>query len=171
MPTEPKEIAMRMRPAAVLGATLALSTSLLAACGGGGTSATDAYCKDLRAAKADFASLDSSTPDFDKLDGVIATFHKITKDAPAAVSDEWKTLDGGLSTLQKDLADAGLSLKDIGPISRGELPDGMTQDQLSALAPKLQATFSKLEDEKFQKASDKIEKHARSACHLDLSKS
>jgi hypothetical protein len=160
---------MRTRTPAVL-STLVLGASLLAGCGGGGNS-TDAYCKDLKAAKADFSSLGSSTPDFNKFDQVISTFHKLAKSAPTEVKPDWQTLDGALTTLQKDLADAGLSLKDLGPISQGKLPDGMTQDQLSALAPKLQTAFGKLENDKFQKASDKIEKHAKSTCKIDLAKS
>ena len=157
---------MHLRTAAVL-CNLVLGSSVLAGCGGG-SSATETYCKDLKAAKADFASLGTSAPDFDKFDQVIAAFHKLAKDAPPKVEKEWKTLDEGLTTLQKDLADAGLSLADLAPISRGELPKGMTQDQLSALAPKLQAAFAKLESSTFQDASRKIEKHAKSACGVDL---
>ena len=160
---------MRMRAAAFL-CTLTLGSGVLAGCGGG-ESATETYCKDLKAAKADFASLNTSAPDFDKFDQVIATFHKLAKDAPPKVEKEWKTLDEGLTTLQKDLADAGLSLADLAPISRGELPKGMTQDQLSALAPKLQAAFAKLESSTFQDASRKIEKHAKTACGVDLTSS
>lgn len=160
---------MRTRTPAVL-STFVLSASLLAGCGGSGSS-TDAYCKDLRAAKADFSSLDSSTPDFKKFDDVIKTFHKLAKAAPSEVKTEWTTLDGALTTLQKDLADAGLSLSDLDPISQGQLPEGMTQEKLTQLAPKLQAAFSKLEGDKFKKASDKIEKHAKSECNVDLSNS
>ena len=158
---------MRTRTPAILSA-LALGASLLAGCGGGGNS-TETYCKDLKAAKADFSGLSSSTPDFNKFDQIIQTFHKLAKDAPSEVKPDWETLDGALTTLQKDLADAGLSMKDLGPISQGQLPNGMTQEQLSALAPKLQAAFGKLENDKFKKASDKIEKHAKSACKIDLS--
>jgi hypothetical protein len=158
---------MRTRVPAVLSA-LALGTSLLAGCGG---NSTETYCKELKAAKADFSSLGSGSPDFNKFDQVISTFHKLAKSAPDEVKPEWQTLDGGLTTLQKDLADAGLSLKDLGPISQGQLPPGMTQEQLQALAPKLQVAFGKLENDKFQKASDKIEKHAKTTCKVDLGKS
>ena len=161
---------MRTRTHAVLSA-LALGASLLAGCGGGGGNSTDTYCKDLKAAKADFSGLSSSTPDFNKFDQIIKTFHKLAKDAPSEVEPDWKTLDGALTTLQKDLADAGLSMKDLGPISQGQLPPGMTQEQLGALAPKLQAAFGKLDNEKFKKASDKIEKHAKSTCKVDLGSS
>jgi hypothetical protein len=161
-----------MRTTAIL-TTLVLSAGVLAGCGSGGgsSSSTSAYCKDLKAAKADFATFDSSSPDFDKLDDAINTFHKIAGDAPSAVSAEWKTLDDALSGLQNDLKALGLSLKDLGPITQGQLPPGMTAQDLATIAPKLQATFTKLSDDKFKKASDKIEKHAKSACGIDLSNS
>jgi hypothetical protein len=47
----------------------------------------------------------------------------------------------------------------------------MTQSDLASLAPKLQAAFAKLDDPKFKKASDKIEKHAKSECNVTLSTS
>jgi hypothetical protein len=161
---------MRTRSLAAL-STIVMTAGLLAGCGSGGGNSTDTYCKELKTAKADFASLGSGTPDFSKFDAVIATFHKLAGDAPSEVSPEWKTLDGGLTTLQKDLKDAGISMKDLGPISQGQLPPGMTQDDLAALAPKLQTAFSKLDDPKFKTASDKIEKHAKSTCHVTLSSS
>jgi hypothetical protein len=165
LPSNAKEDTMRTRTPALLSA-LALGASLLAGCGGGNS--TDTYCKELKTAKADFSGLSSSTPDFNKFDQIISTFHKLAKDAPSEVKPDWETLDGALTTLQKDLADAGLSMKDLGPISKGQLPAGMTQQQLQALAPKLQLAFGKLENDKFQKASDKIEKHAKTTCKVDL---
>lgn len=157
-----------MRTTALL-TTLVLSAGVLAGCGGGSSSSTETYCKDLEAAKADFATFGSSSPDFNKLDAAINTFHKIAGDAPSEVSAEWKTLDTALTGLQNDLKALGLSLKDLGPITQGQLPPGMTAQDLAKIAPKLQATFTKLSDAKFKKASDKIEKHAKSACGVDLS--
>ena len=159
---------MRTRTPAVLSA-LALGASLLAGCGGGGGNSTDTYCKELKTAKSDFSGLSASTPDFNQFDKIIQTFHKLAKDAPSDIKPDWQTLDGALTQLQKDLAAAGLSMKDLGPISQGQLPPGMTQEQLSALAPKLQTAFGKLENDKFKKASDKIEKHAKSTCKVNLS--
>ena len=156
-----------MRTTAVL-STLVLSASMLAGCGGGGGNSTDAYCKDLKAAKADFAALDSSTPDFDAFSKAIDTFHKLADKAPSAVSTEWKTLDGAFTTLEKDLKDAGLTLEDLGKITQGQIPDGMTAQDLQEVTPKLQAVFTKLDDEKFKKAGDTIEKHAKKECNVDL---
>jgi hypothetical protein len=162
---------MRTRSLAAL-STIVMTAALLAGCGsGGGGARTDTYCKELKKAKSDFAPLGSGTPDFSKFDAVIATFHKLAGDSPSAVHSNWKTLDTGLTTLQKDLKDAGISMKDLGPISQGQLPPGMTQNDLAALAPKLQAAFAKLDDPKFKSASDKIEKHAKSTCHVNLSTS
>jgi len=160
-----------MRTTAIL-TTLVLSAGVLAGCGGGGGSgsSSNAYCQDLKDAKADFATFDSSAPDFNKLDAAINRFHKIAGDAPSAVSADWKTLDEALSGLQSDLKDLGLSLKDLGPITQGQLPPGMTASDLATIAPKLQSTFTKLSDPKFKKASDAIEKHAKSACGIDLTK-
>jgi hypothetical protein len=159
-----------MRATAVL-STLVLSTSLLAGCGGGGGNSTDAYCKDLKAAKADFAALGSTSPDFDAFSKAINTFHKLAGKAPSEVSADWKTLDGAFTTLEKDLKDAGLTLSDLGKITQGQVPDGMTADDLQKVTPKLQAIFTKLDNDKFKKAGDAIEKHAKKECNVDLSSS
>ena len=156
-----------MRTTAVL-STLVLSASVLAGCGGGGGNSTDAYCKDLKAAKSDFSALNSSTPNFDAFSKAIDTFHKLADKAPSEVSSEWKTLDGAFTTLEKDLKDAGLTLKDLGTITQGKIPDGMTAQDLQEVTPKLQAIFTKLDDAKFKKAGDKIEKHAKKECNVDL---
>jgi hypothetical protein len=156
-----------MRTTAVL-STFVLSAGLLAGCGGGGSNSTDAYCKDLKAAKSDFAALDSSTPDFDAFSKAIATFHKLADKAPSDVSAEWKTLDRAFTTLEKDLKANGLSLADLGKITQGQIPDGMTPEKLQEVTPKLEATFKKLDDPKFKKAGDTIEKHAKDKCNVDL---
>ena len=166
-----------MRTTAVLSSAV-LATALLAGCGSSGdsgksgseSSSSGDYCQQLKAAKKDFSSLNGTTPDFAKFDQAIATFHKLAGDAPSAVAGDWETLDGAFTTLQKDLAAAGLSLKDLGPITKGQMPPGMTQADLAALGPKLQATFAKLDDPRFTTAGKNIEKHAKSVCHVDLTK-
>jgi cytochrome c556 len=159
-----------MRTTAVL-STFVLSAGLVAGCGGGGGNSTDAYCKDLKAAKADFAALDSSTPDFDAFSKAIATFHKLADKAPSDISAEWKTLDGGFSTLEADLKAAGLTLQDLGKITQGQIPEGMSAEDIQAATPKLEETFKKLDDPKFKKAGDTIEKHAKDKCGVKLGSS
>ena len=157
-----------MRTTAIL-STVVLSAGLLAGCGGGedkdasGSSSSE-YCKDLRTAKADFGSLDSTSPDFSRFDEALKTFHTLADEAPPEVEAEWNTLDGALTSLEQALADAGLTMEDLGKISSGQLPPGVTQEDLAALAPKLQSTF----DEDVEKASDAIVKHAKSECGVDL---
>jgi hypothetical protein len=159
-----------------------LSAGLLAGCGSSddkagadkstgdkGSSAGD-YCAQLKDAKADFDTLDSDSPDFSKFDDAIARFHELADAAPSEVADDWKTLDGALTTMEKALSDAGLKIEDLGAITAGNLPEGMTAEDLQAIGPKLQTAFSGLETDEVEKAGDAIEKHAKSECGVDLSK-
>lgn len=159
-----------MRVTAVL-STLVLSVGLVAGCGddgGDSSSSNSAYCKGLQAASADFATFDSPSPDFDRLDDALKTFHELANEAPAAVASEWKVFDDALTAVEKDLAAVGLTVKDLGLFTQGQLPEGVSADELAALTPKLAATFSKLEDESFSKATDKIFAHGKSECGVDL---
>jgi hypothetical protein len=113
-----------MRTTAIMSAVV-LSAGLVAGCGGGGdgsSSGSSDYCKDLKAAKADFGSLDSSSPDFDKFDDALNRFHELADEAPSDVDADWKKLDGALTTLEKALDDAGLTVEDLGKISSCQLP-------------------------------------------------
>jgi hypothetical protein len=168
-----------MRVTVIL-STMVLTTGLVAGCGGGGDkdsagqkagSSGSGYCADLEAAKADFSTLNSDSPDFTKLDDAITTFHELAGEAPSAVADDWKTLDNAFTTLEKALDDAGITMADLGAITRGEMPEGMTQADLAALGPKLQSTFGNLDQDAVKKAGDNVEKHAKSVCHVDLNAS
>jgi hypothetical protein len=72
--------------------------------------------------------------------------------------------------MEKALADAGLKIEDLGAITAGKLPPGMTAQQLQTIGPKLQTAFSGLDTPEVQKAGDAIEKHAKSECGVDLNK-
>lgn len=164
-----------MRTTTAIVSTVLLSVGLLAGCGSGdgddksSAGGGDDYCTQLKAAKADFASFDSSSPNFDKLDDAIATFHKLADNAPSAVDEDWKTLDGALDSMEKALDDAGLKLSDLSAITAGNLPEGMTAQELQDLGPKLESAFSGLDSDKVEAASDNIEKHAKDECGVDLS--
>jgi hypothetical protein len=162
-----------MRTATVLVSTVLLGASLVSGCGSSGgisgnSGSSSAYCKDLKAAKTDFASLQGSTPDFNKLDDAFAAFHGLAKKAPSEISAEWKTLDGAITSLEATLKSVGLSAKDLGALVGGTLPEGMTAEDLQELGPKLQTAFADLDNEEFSKATDKIEKNAKSECDVDL---
>ena len=172
-----------MRTTAIVTSVL-LSAALVAGCGGDDgdkkadkgsdkgsdktSSSTGDYCKDLKAAKADFDTFESDTPDFTKLDDAIETFHELADSAPSEVSDDWTKIDGALTAMETALEDAGLKMEDIGAITAGELPEGMTLEEVQALGPKLQTAFSALDADDVEKAGDEIEKHAKSECGVDL---
>jgi predicted small lipoprotein YifL len=147
-----------MKKLALAGAVLAAVTTLTA-CGSGGSSA---YCSDLKSAKKEFDSLSSS--DIGQLDKAFATFHKLADEAPSDVESDWKVLDDGITSVEKSLDEAGIKLTDLEKIQQGELPEGADMAKLQGLA----ADFQKLGDEKFTKASDAIEKHAKDECDVDL---
>jgi hypothetical protein len=175
-----------MRIPAVL-STLVLSAALLAGCGGGDgggggvgadrgkegdkPSATDGYCDEIRAAAADFLALQAADPDFSEFGDAISTFHELADAAPSDVSDEWKTLDTAFTSLEETLESVGLSLEDLGAITAGDLPDGLSSEDLVDALPKLETVFESLDDDKVSTASDAIEKHAKSECGVDLAKS
>ena len=176
-----------MRPTGLLSPVVlgVVGACLLAGCGAGHESnsnsnsgsgsgssgtASSAYCRQLDAAKSDFASLDAKDPDFSKLNDAIARFHTIAAAAPPAVASDWKTLDEAFSTLQKAFADAGISMKDLAAITRGQVPDGMTQTELLSLGSTLQSTVGAMDNAKITAAGNHIEKHAKSVCHVDLTK-
>jgi hypothetical protein len=142
-------------------AAVALAASSLAGCGG---SENSAYCKDLKSDKAYFDSFNGSNPDISKLDDAFKRMHALADEAPDAVSDEWKTLDEALTTIDKALKDAGVSFADIAKMQQGQTPKGVDMAKLQALAPKLQS----LGDAKFSKASKAIAKNAKSECNVNL---
>jgi len=161
-----------MRTTVIL-SSVVLAASLVAGCGGSGddgkSSSSGSYCKDLKKAKDTFDTVDGSSPDLNNFDEAIATLHKLADEAPSAVDEDWKALDDALTAMEKALSDAGLKASDLGKITAGQLPDGMTAEELQAAVPKLQTAFSGMDTQKVKDATDDIEKHAKSACNVSLS--
>ena len=150
-----------MKQRLVLAAVAALCASTLTACGGG----TKAYCDDLREANKDFSSLDNA--DFAKFDEAISRMHKLADEAPDEVKDDWKVLDGALNDLQAALKKAGLTTDDLAKMSQGQMPENFDMTKLQ----QLQEDMSSLGDQKFEDASNAIEKHAKDECNVDLGSS
>jgi hypothetical protein len=150
-------------------ASAVLLASTLAACGGGdggsGGEGSD-YCKDLKSAKASFGDL-SSGDDLGKLDDAFSTFHKLADEAPSDIDEDWKKLDGAITTVEKALKDAGVSFADLAKIQAGKIPEGVDVSKLQGLASEM----SKLSSADFTKASKAIEKHAKKTCKVDLNAS
>jgi hypothetical protein len=143
-------------------AALVLALSSLTACGSG---ASSAYCKELKSDKTYFDSFNSSKPDFEKIDEAFKRLHSLADKAPDEVADDWKVLDGAITSITTALKDAGISFADIGKMQQGQMPKGADPQKLAALAPKLQ----ELSGAKFDKASKAIEKHANDTCGVKLS--
>lgn len=150
-------------------ASVVLLGGVLTACGGSdgdgggnsGGSGSD-YCKDIKAAAATFGDLDSGNTA--SIGEAFSTFHQLADEAPGAIKDEWKTLDGAITTVEDGLADAGIKVEDLGKLASGQTPEGVDQAKLAGLV----ATFQKLSSAEFERASKAIETHAKSVCKVDL---
>jgi hypothetical protein len=129
---------------AIGAATLALTATVLTACGGGnsGSSASGGYCDELKADKTYFDSLSGSNSDVSNLDTVFTKVHELAADAPDNVSADWKTLDGAITTIEDALSSAGLKASDLAALQKGQVPKGFDPSKLQAIAPKLQALSS-----------------------------
>jgi hypothetical protein len=151
-------------------ASTVLLGGVLTACGGGdggsggsGGSGSD-YCKDIKAAAATFGDLDSG--DTASLGDAFTTFHKLADEAPGDIKDDWKTLDGAITTVETALSDAGIKIEDFADLQSGKLPEGVDMSKLTGLA----SEFQKLSGAEFEKASKAIETHAKDVCKVDLNK-
>ncbi len=142
-------------------AALALSLSSLTACG---SDANSAYCKELKSDQKYFETFNSGSPDLSKLDEAFDRMHSLADKAPDDVADDWKVLDGALTTIDKALKDAGITFDDIAKMQDGQLPEGADPQKLAALAPKLQ----EMSGAKVEKAAKSIEKHAKDTCDVTL---
>ena len=153
-------------PMALASAVLLAST--LGACGGGdggsGGASSD-YCKDLKKAKASFG--DVETGHLGDLDAAFKTFHKLADEAPSDIDQDWKKLDGAITTVEKALKEAGLSFADLEKIQKGEMPKDVDTSKLQGLASEM----SKLSSADYEKASKAIETHAKKTCKVDLNAS
>jgi hypothetical protein len=144
-------------------ASAALVAVTLAGCGGGDDGPDSEYCKDLKSASTQFDSLTSN--DVSKLDEAFKTFHTLADEAPTEIKDDWTTLDKGITSVEKALADAGLKFSDFAALQEGKMPEGVDVAKLQGLATE----FQKLDSAEFDKASKAIEKHAKDTCEVNLS--
>jgi len=157
-----------MRTNAVIGVVALCLATVLVGCGSdGGGSASGDYCQELKSDKAYFADLSGSNADLSQLDEVFQRMHTLADDAPDEVADDWKTLDGALTTIETALKEAGLKPSDLAAIQNGQLPPGVDAAKLQALAPKLEALSSSDVDG----AASRIASNAKDKCGVDLTAS
>lgn len=155
-----------MRTNTLVGAAaLIFAGSVLTACGGGGgSSASGDYCSQLKSDKAFFAGFEGSGSDLSNLDEAFTRMHTLADNAPDEVADDWKTLDGALTTIENALKEAGLKPSDLGGLQSGQVPEGVDAAKLQALLPKLEALSSSNVGEAAQRIAD----NAKDTCDVDL---
>jgi hypothetical protein len=156
-----------MRIKTLVGAVaLTIAGSALTACGGGGGSSDSGgdYCGELKSDQSFFADFQSSDGDLSNLDEAFTRMHTLAGDAPDEVADDWKTLDGALTTIENALKEAGLKPSDLGGLQSGQLPSGVDPAKLQALLPKLQA----LSSSDVSAAAQRIAANAKDKCGVDL---
>lgn len=139
-------------------AGLVLTAGLLTACGND----TEAYCNDLQETIDEMGSLTGSDPA--SLEQAFDEIEKLADAAPDEVADEWKILDEQMDTIQDALDEAGIEMSDLDGIMTGQLPEGVTEEDLTALGESLQS----LNNEEVQEASEKISTHAEEECGIDI---
>jgi hypothetical protein len=147
---------------------LTVAAGVLAGCGSkGGSSSSGDYCSELKADKTYFQGLSGTGADAGKLPEVFQRIHSLAADAPDNVSDDWKTLDNAVTTLENALKDAGISPSDLASMQAGQMPTGVDPSKLQALIPKLQA----LNSGDVSTAADNIAKDAKDTCGVELNAS
>ncbi len=130
-----------------------------------GADPSSEYCTELRAAKAQFDNLDFQTLSVAEFQRLTSEFDALAGIAPDEVKDDWTTLSGALREVQQILADAGLTFDDLKSLSSGQLPPGVSVQQLKKLTQQLQKFAS---DDSFQTASDAISAHAKTECGITM---
>ena len=152
-------------------AGLALAGSVLTGCGGGddadsGTNDTETYCAKLKDDKAAFTAFSGSGGDVDpgQIGDAIDRFHELADAAPKEVQQDWDLLDGALSEIERGLAEAGISDKDLAGLQNGDIPKGVDVGKLTKLLPKVQA----LQGKEIQDAVKSIRTHAKDACGVTV---
>jgi hypothetical protein len=147
-------------------AAVAVLLGAVAGCGGGGSTeaggnSAEQYCSSLRDAQKEFGALESGDVTGTNLDRIFDRMHGIADQAPPAVADEWKTLDGAISQMESGLKDLGLSFKDL---SNPKKLQGVDPQKLQQFGQDMQ----KIGGQRFQQAGNAIEKHAQQECGIKL---
>lgn len=146
----------------------AVLLALVTGCGGGSAGEADsagndvdAYCTALEDAQEEFSALDSGDLGGANLDRIFDRMQTLSEQAPPAVADEWKTLDDAIGRMQSGLDDLGLSFQDLSD-----------PQKLAEVDPKKLEEFGqemqRIGGERFQRAGDRIEKHAQEECGIKL---
>lgn len=153
---------------------LAAVTVLLGAvagCGGGdsttegdsGANSAQEYCTALKDAQKEFGALESGDITGANLDRIFNRMQAISDQAPPAVADEWKTIDGAIGQMESGLDDLGLKFQDLSNPQKLKTVDPQKLQEFGK-------DMQKIGGQKFQQAGDTIEKHAQKECGIKLGK-
>ncbi|NPC96472.1 hypothetical protein [Nocardioides sp. zg-DK7169] len=146
-----------MKRIGILAATAVLGTSLLSGCGGG-----DDYCDTLSDARGEFSAVGSG--DIDSFDDFRDVTSDLADSAPDEVADDWETIEKAFNDLESAMDDAGVNMEDLDQMSEsGELPEGVSQEDLMALGEELQSVGDGINE-----SGDAITEHAKESCDIDL---
>lgn len=160
-------------------AALPLAATLLVACGGGdgGSSSSgssddaspeasgdSSYCQELEKAQDSLSNLGGATAQPEQLEEAITTFEGLAESAPADVSSDWNTISSAFSGVQDALDQAGIEISDLANLQSGQLPEGVTQQDLQPVITAVQG----LQAPENAEAAQAISEHAKSECDIDL---
>lgn len=158
-----------LRSLALTGVALLLGA--VAGCSGGsndtggsestGANSTQQYCSALQRAQKEFGALESGDITGANLDKIFDRMHALSGQAPPAVADEWRTLDGAITQMESGLKDLGLSFGDLSDPKKLSQVDPQKLQQFGQ-------QMQKIGGRQFEQAGNKIEKHAQQECGIKL---
>lgn len=140
-------------------AALVLTAGLLTGCG----NSTDAYCDELQGTIDEFGSL-TGAGDPAQLERAFDEIERLADEAPEEIADEWDRLAEQMGEIRDTLEEAGIEISDLAGIQNGQLPEGVSQEDLAELGQSLQS----LSGEEVQQAATAISEHAQEECGIDL---
>jgi hypothetical protein len=145
-----------------LALALASATPLLAltACSGGSEqTTTEQYCVSVKSVQQELKSLQGGGPR--NVQRAFDRMQELAEQAPPAVADEWRTLDGALTGVEDALRRAGLG---FGDLTDPQSLRSLDPQQARALTEKAQ----QLGAQRYADASRAIQQHAQKACGVRL---
>jgi hypothetical protein len=132
---------------------------------GGGSDPASAYCTALKGAKDKFKTLDLTGLDDDQFKQVTDEFDALGAAAPAEVKADWATVSSALKHIYQILSDAGLSFNDLQKLGSGQLPKGVSAQEMAKLGKQLTKS---MQGSGFQAAAARITAEAKAECGVSL---
>lgn len=129
----------------------------LAACGGSDDKSTSGssgdYCKELKRVQTTIGAAAGRV----SIEESIKAFHDLTASAPDKISAQWKVLDGAFVDLETAFKKAKIDPADSAAVQKALTSGKIPQD-----------VIQKLTSAEVTQARTAIEKHAKTACKVDI---